>query len=77
MELKEKVDENSNNSLDIFLEEFKTRLDKFKEIKIRFNNSIFMTKSLRKATMLSSRRSLIITNPRKTLKNTNSKEIIV
>ena len=57
MELKEKIDEISNNSFDIFLEEFKTCLDKFvplKEKKIRFNNSIFMTKSLRKAIMLRS-----------------------
>ena len=57
MELKEKLDEISNNSFDIFLEEFKTCLDKFaplKEKKIRFNNSIFMTKSLRKAIMLRS-----------------------
>ena len=44
MELKEKLDEISNNSFDIFLEEFKKCLDKFvphKEKKIRFNNSIF------------------------------------
>ena len=57
MEHKEKLDEISNNSFDIFLEEFKTCLDKFaplKEKNIRFNNSIFMTKSLRKAIMLSS-----------------------
>ena len=55
MELKEKLDEISNNSFDIFLEEFKACLGKFaplKEKKIRFNNSIFMTKSLRKAIML-------------------------
>ena len=55
MKLKEKLDEISNNSFDIFLEEFKTCLDKFaplKEKKIRFNNSIFMTKILRKAIML-------------------------
>ena len=41
MELKEKLDEISNNSFDIFLEEFKTCLDKFtplKEKKSRFNN---------------------------------------
>ena len=53
----EKLDEISNNSFDIFLEEFKTCLDKFaplKEKKNRFNNSIFMTKSLRKAIMLRS-----------------------
>ena len=57
MELKEKLDEISNNSFDIFLEEFKTCLDRFaplKEKKYRFNNSIFMTKSLRKAIMLRS-----------------------
>ena len=57
IELKEKLDEISNNSLDIFLEEFKTCLDKFaplKEEKNRLNNSIFMTKSLRKAMMLRS-----------------------
>ena len=55
MELKEKLDEISNDSFDIFLEKFKTCLDKFsplKEKEIRFNNSIFMTKSLRKAIML-------------------------
>ena len=47
----------SNNSFDIFLEDIKTCPDKFallKEKKIRFNNSIFMTKSLRKAIMLRS-----------------------
>ena len=58
MKLKEKVDEISNNSFDIFLEEFKTCLDKFaplKENKNRFNkNSIFMTKSKRKVIMLRS-----------------------
>ena len=57
MELKEKVDEISNSSFDIFLEELKTCLDKFaplKEKKIRSNSSIFMTKSLRKAIMLRS-----------------------
>ena len=55
MELKEKLDEISNSSFEIFLEEFKRCLDKFtpfKEKKIRFNNSIFITKSLRKAIML-------------------------
>ena len=44
----------TRNSFDIFFEEFKTSLDKFvlvKEKKIRFNNSIFMTESLRKAIM--------------------------
>ena len=57
MELKEKLDEIFNNLFDIFLEEFKTCLDKFaplKEKKIRFNNIIFMTKSLIKAIMLRS-----------------------
>ena len=57
MELKERLDEIPNNSFDIFLEEFKTCLHKFaglKEKKIRFNNSIFMAKSLRKAIMLRS-----------------------
>ena len=57
MELKEKRDEISGNSFDVFLQEFKTCLDKFaqlKEKKIRFNNSIFITKSLRKAIMLRS-----------------------
>ena len=57
MELKEKLDEISNNSFDIFLEEFKTCLDKFaplNEKKNRFDNSIFMTKSLRKAIMIRS-----------------------
>ena len=55
MELKEKLDKISNNSFDIFLEKFKTCLDKFasRKEKIRFNNSIFMTKSL-KAIMLRS-----------------------
>ena len=50
MELKEKLDEVSNNSFDIFLEEFKTCLNKFAPLqgeRIRFNNNIFMTKSLR------------------------------
>ena len=57
MELKEKLDEISNNSFDIFLEKFKTCLDKFAPLKekiIRFNNSIFMTKSFRKTIMLRS-----------------------
>ena len=57
MEIKEKIDDISNNSFDIFLEEIKTCLDKFvplKEKKIRFNNSIFMNKSLRKAVILRS-----------------------
>ena len=52
MELKEKLDETSNNSFDIFLEEFKTCFDNFtplKEKKIKFNNSTFITKHLRKA----------------------------
>ena len=74
MDLKEKLDEISSNSFDIFLGEFKTCLDKFdplKEKKIRFNNSIFMTKSLRKANMLKSQLKT------KFLKNTNSKETIV
>ena len=56
MELKQKLGEMSNNSFDIFPEEFKTCLDKFtplKEKKIRFNNSIFMTKRLRKAGIFS------------------------
>ena len=47
MELKEKLDEISNNSLDIFFEEFRTCLDKcapLKEKKNRLNKSIFMTK---------------------------------
>ena len=57
MELKEKLDGISINSFDIFLEEFGTRLDKFaplKEKKIRFNNGIYMTKSLKKAIKLRS-----------------------
>ena len=57
MELKEKLDEVSNNSFDIFLKKFKTCLDKFaplKEKKNRFNNSIFMTKRFRKTIMLRS-----------------------
>ena len=57
MELKEKVDEISSNSFDIFLEEFRTCLDKFaplKEKKNRVNNGIFMIKSKRKAIMLRS-----------------------
>ena len=82
MELKEKLDEISNNSFDIFLEEFKTCLDKFaplKEKKIRFNNSIFMTKSLRKAIMLRSQLKKKFNNNKSELnsKNTNSKETIV
>ena len=36
-----------------------------------------MTKNLRKAIMLRSQLSLIITNPRKILRNTNSKETIL
>ena len=55
MELKEKLEEIFNNSFDIFIKEFKTCLDKFTPLKvkkIRFNNSIFMTKSLRKSIML-------------------------
>ena len=57
MELKEKLDGISINSFDIFLEEFGTRLNKFaplKEKKIRFNNGIYMTKSLKKAIKLRS-----------------------
>ena len=81
MELKEKLDEISNNSFDIFLEEFKTCLDKFaslKEKKIRVNNSIFMTKSLRKAIMLRSQLKKKFNNKsEENSKNTNSKEIIV
>ena len=49
------ADEISNNLFEIFLEEFKTCPANFaphKEKKIRFNNIIFMTKSLRKAIML-------------------------
>ena len=79
IELKEKLDKVSSNSFDIFLEEFKTCLDKFaplKEKKIRFNNSIFMTKSLRKAIMLRSQLKRKFNN-NKSQKNTNSKEIIV
>ena len=70
MELKEKLDEISNNSFDIFLEEFKTCLDKFaplKEKTNRFNNSIFMTKSLRKAIMLRSQ-------PKRNFNNNKSDE---
>ena len=82
MKLKEKLDEISDNSFDIFLEEFKTCLDKFaplKEKKIRFNNSIFMTKSLRKAIMLRSQLKKKFNNNKseENSKNTNSKEIIV
>ena len=57
MELKEKLDGISINSFDIFLEEFGTRLNKFaplKEKKIRFNNGIYMTKSLKKVIKLRS-----------------------
>ena len=57
MELKEKLDEISYKSFDIFLEEFKTCHDKFaplNEKKNKFDNSIFMTKSLRKAIMIRS-----------------------
>ena len=46
MELKGKLDAISNNSFDIFLEEFKIYLDKFaplQEEKLRFNNNIFLT----------------------------------
>ena len=55
MELKEKLYAISNNSFDIFLEEFKTCLDKLTSLivkKIRFKSNIFMTKNLRKAIML-------------------------
>ena len=53
--LKEKLDEISNNLLDIFLEESETCIDKFSPLeqkKIRFNSGIFMTKSLIKAIIL-------------------------
>ena len=56
MELKEKLDVISNNSFDLFFEESKICLDEFVPLKEKktkaFNNSIFMTKSLRKANML-------------------------
>ena len=45
------------NSFDIFIEKSKAYLDKFaalKEKKVRINNSIFITKSLRKPIMLRS-----------------------
>ena len=70
MELKEKLEEIFNSSFDIFLEEFKTCLDNFaplKEKKIRFNNSIFMTKSLRKAIVL-------ISQLKRKFKNNKSEE---
>ena len=54
MGYKEKLDEISNNSFDIFLEELLDKFAPLKEKKIRFNNSIFMTKSLRKGIMLRS-----------------------
>ena len=53
--LKEKLDEISDNLLDIFLEESKTYIDKFvplEQKKIRFNSGIFMSKSLIKAIIL-------------------------
>ena len=83
MKLKKKLDEISNNSFDIFLEEFKTCLDKFaplKEKKNRFNNSTFMTKSLRKAIMLRSQLKRKFNNKKSeenSKKRTNSKETIV
>ena len=55
MELKEKLDAISNNSFDLFLEEFKTCLDELTPLivkKIRFNSNTFMIKNLRKAMML-------------------------
>ena len=55
--LKKKLDEISSNSFDIFIEKFKTCLDKFaalKEKKVRINNSTFITKSLRKPIILRS-----------------------
>ena len=55
MELKEKLNKVSNNLFNIFLEKCKTCLDKFSPLnmkKSRFNNSIFMIKSSRKAIMI-------------------------
>ena len=49
MGLKEKLDEISNNSLDVLINSLHS-----KRKKNRFNNSIFMTKSLRKSIMLRS-----------------------
>ena len=46
------VDEISKNLFEIFLEECPANFAPHKEKKIRFNNIIFMTKSLRKAIML-------------------------
>ena len=74
IELKEKVDEIFNTSFDIFLEDFKLCLDKFakfKEKKIGFNSSIFMTKSLRKTIML---RSELKTNFNNNKPGENSKK---
>ena len=57
MELKEKLDEISNNSFDFFFQEFKTVLinsfhTKRKKLDLITVNSIFMTKSLGKAILL-------------------------
>ena len=57
MEVKEKLDEISNNSLDYFHEAFNICLDKFarlKEKKNRFNNRIFITNNLKNVIMLRS-----------------------
>ena len=57
MERKEKLVQTSHNLFGIFFEEFKTCLDKYDPLKvrkIRFSNNIFITKTLRKATMLKS-----------------------
>ena len=76
MELKEKLDEISNNSFDIFLAEFKTCLDKFVPLK---EKKISMTKSLRKAMMLRSKLKKKFNNNKseENSKKYNSKEIIV
>ena len=82
MVLKEKLVANFDNSFNLSLEEFKACLDKLsplKEIKIRTNNSIFMTKGLRKAILLRYQlnRKYKTTNPRKILRNTKIKKTIV
>ena len=81
MELKGKLDEISNNSFNIFLDEFNHALmNSLKgKKKIRLNNSTFMTKSLRKAIMWRSQLKTKFNNNKseEILRNTNSKETIV
>ena len=77
MKAEGKLDEVSSKSFDIFLEEFKTCFDKFaplKEKKNRFNKSIFMTKSLRKAIMLRFQQKKKFNNNKSVEKSKNYKQ---